>query len=124
VNLDKGQQPRALRLFAGFDKGALCLGDLGCCYVAGGHPCLRRVEVIPTQKQRFCAPASFPACRDFPKSRVLANPVEVLPQGVSQFREWPRYASVGIEADELQAPELFGDVVIGNRLEDNRQEPL
>ena len=29
-----------------------------------------------------------------------------------------------VKADELQTPELFGDVVIGDRLEDNRQEPL
>src|SRR5262249_25979465 len=76
-------KPRGLRLLAGPDKGALDIGDLGCCRIAGGHPCLRRVDFVPTQKQRFGTSPPVPARRDFPEPGVLANPVEVLPQRLS-----------------------------------------
>src|SRR5262249_17351106 len=40
------------------------------------------------------------------------------------LQQWPCKSRLGVEADELQAPELFGDVMLRDRLEDNRQEPL
>ena len=40
-------EPRDLCFFAGSDKGALRIGDFGCCRLAGGQPGLCRVEVIP-----------------------------------------------------------------------------
>src|SRR5262245_53990949 len=77
--------PKPLRfgLLAGTDQGALCVGDLGCPHLAGGHPSLRRVKIIPAQQQRFRAHPPLPAARQFSEARVLANPVEVLPQRLS-----------------------------------------
>src|SRR5262249_147724 len=72
--------PKSLRFgfLAGTDQGTLRLGDLGCPYLAGGHPSLRRVKIIPAQQQRFPALTSLPAARQFPEPRVFANPAEVL----------------------------------------------
>src|SRR5262249_33927069 len=50
-------------------------------------------------------------------------PVEVHTQCRRELRQ-PREPRPGVEADKLQTSKLFGDVVIGNRLEDNRQQPL
>src|SRR5262249_46374483 len=57
-------------------------------------------------------------------SRVFAYPLEGDPQRLPELRQWSRKSRPAVKADELQTPELFRDVVIGNRLEDNRQEPL
>src|SRR5262245_30209665 len=79
-------QPRALRRFAGFDKIALRVGDLGRRRVTGGHPSPRRVDVVPAQEQRFGTSSLVPTPRLFSESRVLANPVEVDPQRLSELR--------------------------------------
>src|SRR5262245_38598668 len=73
-------EPCGLRLLAGLDKGALCVGDLGRPWLAGSDPILRRVDVVATQEQRFRAAPGVPASGQFSESRVLANPVEVDPQ--------------------------------------------
>ena len=54
---------------------------------------LRRIAVFQfiTAKQRRHGLFSFLPALCQP--RMLANPVEVLPQRISQFCEWPRYAS-------------------------------
>src|SRR5262245_65383843 len=114
-------EPRGLRLFTRFDKGALRVGDLGRCRLAGRHPCFGCVDVIPAQKQRFRTPPAVPALRELPEPGVLANPIKVGSQRFGELRQWPRKSRPAIEADELQTPEFFRDVVIGNRLEDNGQ---
>src|SRR5262249_36557904 len=75
--------PLRFSLLAGTDQGALRVGDLGCPHLAGGHPSLRCVKIIPAQQQRLPALTSLPAARQFSEPRVLANPVEVLPQRLS-----------------------------------------
>src|SRR5262245_45462179 len=77
--------PKPLRfsLLAGTDQGALRVGDGGCPHLAGGHPSLCRVKIIPAQQQRLRTFASVPAPREFSQPSVLANPVEVLPQPLS-----------------------------------------
>src|SRR5262249_39214599 len=77
--------PKPLRFgfLAGTDQGALRVGDLGCPHLAGGHPSLRRAKIVSPQQQRFRALTSLPAARQFSEPRVLANPVEVLPQRLS-----------------------------------------
>src|SRR5262249_7589832 len=72
-------KPLLFGLLAGTDQGALRIGDFGCPHLAGGHPSLRRVKIIPAQQQRFRAPPPLPALRQFSEPRVLANPLEVLP---------------------------------------------
>src|SRR5215469_4712870 len=76
-------KPLLFGLLAGTDQGALCVGDLGCPHLAGGHPSLRRAKIIPAQQQRFRARPPLPAPRQFPEPGMLANPVEVLPQRLS-----------------------------------------
>src|SRR5262249_23348205 len=74
---------RGLCLLAGLDKGALRVAYLGGGCVAGGHPFLRRVDIVSAYEQRFGTSSPVPARRDFSKPRVLSNPIEVLPQRVS-----------------------------------------
>src|SRR5262245_10570756 len=52
---------------------------------------------------------------------MLPNPLQIDAQRFGKLRQWPRKSTV--ERHELETSELFGDVVNGNRLEDNRQEP-
>jgi hypothetical protein len=65
-----------------------------------------------------------PARCDFPKSRLLADPLEIDPQRAREIRQWPCKPGPAVERDELQTPEFFGDVMLRNRFEDNRQDPL
>src|SRR5262249_56532494 len=55
--------PLRFSLLAGTDQGALRVGDLGCPHLAGGHPSLRCVKIIPAQQQRLPALTSLPAAR-------------------------------------------------------------
>src|SRR5262249_32931039 len=100
------------------------VGDLGRCRVTGCHPYLRRVDFVPAQEQRFGTSSLVPTRRDFPKPGMLPYPLQVDAQRFGELGQWPRNSRPTVEGHELQTPELFGDVVVGNRLEDNRQEPL
>src|SRR5262249_37443996 len=115
-------QPRGLRLFASFEKGALRVGDLGRCRVTGFHPSPCFVDSVPAQEQPFGTSFLVPTRCEVSNPGMRPNPLQIDAQSFGKLRQWPRKSAV--ERHELETPELFGNVVIGNRLEDNRQEPL
>jgi hypothetical protein len=58
-------------------------------------------------------------------SRVCSlDPVEIERQRLDQFRDRARERTASVEAQEIQAAELFQNFVLRHRLEQYRQQPL
>src|SRR5262249_25095955 len=96
-------KPRGLRLLAGVAQRARRLGDLRRARFALRRPGLGGVEVVATQQERFRLAAREPARRKLAEPRVLADPVEVLPQRIGELPQRPRQPRPFVEANKLQA---------------------
>src|SRR5262249_32480506 len=117
-------KPRGLRLLAGVEQRALRLGDLRRARFALRRPGLGGVEVVATQQERFRLAAREPARRKLAEPRVLADPVEVLPQRIGELPQRPRQPRPFVAANKLQAAQRGGKVGVGDRLVDDGQQAL
>jgi hypothetical protein len=115
---------RGLGLRAGIEEGLYQIGNLWRTGLTFLQPELARLKGLSTHKQRLRPIARPPACRRLAEPGMLANPFNILTEGLGQLRQRPRKPWPGIEPDELQPAELCRDIGIRHRLEDYRQQTL